>query len=140
MLSLLETPCAAPRALVYFGRYSVKCGTWRLSSTEPELNWKGRPVKSDKLELPTITLTDLLDQQGVSEIDFLSMDIEGAELMALAGFEIERFAPKLVCIEAGWNEEHRRGIADYFAAHGYEVIEEYRRHDPGNWYLTPERP
>lgn len=49
---------------------------------------------------PTITLTDLLEREGLERIDFLNMDIELAEPKALAGFDIERFRPSLVCIEA----------------------------------------
>jgi len=115
-------------------------GNWGLSSTEPVLNWRGRKWRGEKFEVPTTTLTDLLDERGVHEIDFVSMDIEGAELKALAGFDIERFAPRLVCIESVWGEDHREAIADYFAAHQYELIEEYHRHDRWNWYLTPKRP
>ena len=81
---------------------------------------------------------DLLDQQEVSEIDFMSMDIEGAELKALAGLDIERFVPELVCIEAGGDAQHRNGILAYFAEHGYERIERYKKVDPHNWYFAPK--
>jgi FkbM family methyltransferase len=114
-------------------------GNWGLSSTEPVLNRKGRKWRGEKVEIPTTTLTDLLDERGVHEIDFLSMDIEGAELKALAGFDIERFAPRLVCIESVWSEDNRDAIANYFATHQYELIEEYRRHDRWNWYMTPKQ-
>src|SRR5262245_42403174 len=52
------------------------------------------------IEVPTITLDDLLLQHGVEHIDFLSMDIEGAEPKALAGFDIDTYKPRLVCIES----------------------------------------
>ena len=47
---------------------------------------------------PTITLTDLLDAERVQKVDFLNMDIELSEPKALAGFDVERFRPELVCI------------------------------------------
>ena len=53
-----------------------------------------------ELSVSTITLNDLLDGQGVTSIDFLSMDIELSEPQALAGFDIDRFRPALVGIEA----------------------------------------
>jgi hypothetical protein len=62
------------------------------------------------------------------------MDIEGHEPKALAGFDIERFRPELVCIEAPANPEK---IAAYFAQHGYVRIEEYLEYDAVNWYFTP---
>jgi len=85
------------------------------------------------IEVQTITLTDLLDAHGVKSIDHLTMDIEGAEAAALAGFDIDRFQPKLVCIEGG------RRYLEYFADHGYEHIEEYFPYDTVNWYFRRVR-
>ena len=95
-----------------------------------------KDVKPKPIQVATITLNDLLDRNGVETLDFLSMDIEGAEPAALAGFDIERFRPALVCIEA-----HGAGgeeIAAYFQAHGYERIDEYLQHDRVNWYYKPK--
>jgi FkbM family methyltransferase len=94
---------------------------------------EGKPI-----EVPRITLNDLLDAAGVEKIDFLSMDIEQAEPAALAGFDIERFRPELVCIEA--TESVREPIAAYFDAHGYERIDAYLSYDPVNWYYRPRPP
>jgi hypothetical protein len=63
------------------------------------------------------------------------MDIEGSEPTALAGFDIERFRPELVVIEAA--PDNRAAIAAYFAAHGYERIDAYLEHDAFNWYFRP---
>lgn len=90
-----------------------------------------------RVEIPAITLNDLLDQNGVTEIDFLSMDIEGHEPAALAGFDIERFAPELVCIEAPGNPEP---ILNYFEEHGYQRIDRYLEFDRVNWYFQPAAP
>jgi FkbM family methyltransferase len=48
--------------------------------------------------VPAITLNDLLAREKVPRIDFLSMDIETGEPAALAGFDIGKYAPGLVCI------------------------------------------
>lgn len=50
-------------------------------------------------DVPTITLTDLLDSAGIQKIDLLSIDVELAEPAVLAGFAVNRFQPRLVCIE-----------------------------------------
>ena len=84
---------------------------------------------------PTITLNDLLHQAGISRFDFLSMDIELSEPKALAGFDVERFRPELVCIEA--HPEVRQAILDYFAKHRYVVLAAYLRADQKNLYFTP---
>jgi FkbM family methyltransferase len=106
----------------------------QVSSSDP--NFTKRYGESGKpREVPTTTLTALLDQAAISKIDFLSMDIELAEPKALAGFDIDRFKPELVCIEA--HPEVRQQILDYFAAHGYVVVGKYLRLDPHNLYFQP---
>ena len=89
----------------------------------------------DTEEVPTITLTDLLTEQGIGKIDFLSMDIELAEPKALAGFDIDRFHPELVGIEA--HPEVRQQLIDYFHAHGYVIVGKYLRADPQNLWFAP---
>lgn len=96
----------------------------------------GKPLKAEEIHVPTTTLTKLLDTNGVSKIDFLSMDIEGAEPMALAGFDIERFRPTLACIEA--KVKTRDAIRKYFAEHGYRQLDNYLKYDQTNWYFTPK--
>jgi FkbM family methyltransferase len=93
-------------------------------------------MSSRKGRVPTLTLDTLLEREGVEEIDLLSMDIELGEPAALAGFDIDRYRPKLICIETG-NTEVRKLIKPYFEKHGYERIEEYLEHDWVNWYYRP---
>lgn len=84
-------------------------------------------------EVPTTTLTSVLDAAGIEKIDYLSMDIELAEPKALAGFDIDRFKPALVCIEA--HPEVRQQILEYFARHGYILVGKYLRVDPHNLHF-----
>ena len=85
--------------------------------------------------VPTTTLNAVLEQASISRVDFLSMDIELSEPKALAGLDIERYRPDLVCIEG--HDEVRQQILDYFARHGYTVIGRYLRADPKNLYFQP---
>lgn len=84
---------------------------------------------------PTITLNDLLAAAKLESIDFLSMDIELSEPKALAGFDVQRFKPRLVCIEA--HAEVRQQILDYFAMNRYVVVGKYLRADDKNLYFKP---
>jgi FkbM family methyltransferase len=84
---------------------------------------------------PTITLNDLLAKENVTAIDFLSMEIELSEPKALAGFDIDRFRPALVCIEI--YQEVRRQIFDYFARHHYVLVGKYPRADDNNAWFAP---
>lgn len=105
------------------------------ATKNPELIESARHGQPREVQVPTITLNELLDREGISKVDFLSMDIEGSEPAALAGFDIERFRPELVCIEVVPSARDR--IVSFFAEHGYERLEAYREHDPVNWYFAP---
>jgi FkbM family methyltransferase len=107
-----------------------------ISALEPRKVFGGREVKSTGIQVPTITLTKLLDDNGIKTIDLLSMDIELAEPLALAGFDIDRFKPRLACIEVHGKVEQQ--IVGYFASHGYERIERYREYDGVNYYFAPK--
>lgn len=91
--------------------------------------------KGTEREVPTITLNDLLGRAGVSRIDFLTMDIELAEPKALAGFDIVRYRPRLVCVEA--HPDIRQQLLDYFAERNYRLLGRYLRADPHNLWFAP---
>ena len=90
-----------------------------------------------KRQVSTTTLDDLLAREGVAHVDFLSLDIEGAEPAALAGFTIGRYQPGLACIEIH-SPAHGRAISEYFTLRGYREITAYRAMDPINRYFAPE--
>lgn len=86
-------------------------------------------------DVPTITLNDLLAAEGISRIDLLSIDIELHEPKALAGLDLGRFKPALVCIEA--LTPVRQQILDYFARNGYVLVGKYVWVDLENLYFMP---
>lgn len=106
-----------------------------VSSIEPGRVLAGKEMEMKEIRVPSITLNDLLDQNGVEKIDFLSMDIEKSEPAALRGFDIDRFKPRLVCVEM--DESTRDQINAYFAEHDYRRLEEYDEHDTVNAYFAP---
>ena len=87
-----------------------------------------------EITVPTISLNDLLRAEKIERFDFLNMDIELWEPKALAGFDIKRFRPSLVCIES--HAQVMQQILDYFAANGYVVVAKYLRVDVYNLYFT----
>ena len=86
-------------------------------------------------EVPTITLNDLLESERVPRIDFLSLDIELHEPAALNGFDIDKYTPSLVCVEALLPV--RQKILNYFTKHGYAVVGKYVWADLENLYFAP---
>jgi FkbM family methyltransferase len=113
--------------------YYLKSNTLVTSSERSFTERSGKDV--EELTAPTITLDDLLAAEGIEQFDFLSMDIELHEPQALAGFDVQRFRPALVCIEG--HPEVRQQILDYFARRGYVLVGNYVRADAVNLYFTP---
>src|SRR5262245_16055929 len=103
--------------------------------TSSDKSFVERYGKATELRTPTITMDDLLTREQIARFDFLNMDIELAEPKALKGFDVERFRPALVCIEA--HPEVRQQILDYFAARHYVVVGKYLRVDAANLYFAP---
>ncbi len=106
---------------------------WRLSSGSPD--YAARTGSHQVEKVPTITLNTLLAKEGVERIDFLSMDVEQAEPLALAGFDIKRFHPKLVCVEVQAPVAAR--IEDYMRRNGWVELRRYRDCDEFNRYYAP---
>jgi FkbM family methyltransferase len=94
----------------------------------------GIAYAANTIRVETSTLDTILEQQGIGKIDFLSMDIEGAELAGLRGFDIKRFRPELCGVETA----RRDAVTAYFEANGYELIEKYLKVDKINLYYRPK--
>ena len=71
-----------------------------------------------EVRVPVRTLDSMLEEARASRVDFVSVDVEGAELAVLRGFDIRHWKPGVVLIEtnaARRDPEVRR----YFVANGY---------------------
>lgn len=104
-----------------------------LSSTNRRMasgKWFGGSMEPTEIKVPMTTLNDLLDHEGIAKIDLVSIDIEGHEAKALAGFDVERFQPELMVVE-GRNPK----VTKFLAARGYERIQRYIPFDNANRYF-----
>ncbi|MFM7676675.1 MAG: FkbM family methyltransferase [Synechococcus sp.] len=85
----------------------------------------------DVIEVITISLMDLLDQQGApAVIDYLSIDTEGSELAILEGIDWSRYQFRCITVEHNFTEQ-RQGIQALLEAQGYQCREEKR----DDWYV-----
>jgi FkbM family methyltransferase len=84
--------------------------------------------------VPTTTLDAVLDKLGIRDLDLVSMDIEEHEPQALAGFDLPRFHPALVCVEA--HPAVRDALWSYFRRHRYLREDRYLAWDQSNWYFV----
>lgn len=51
------------------------------------------------IEVPALTIQNILDRLNGKEIDFLNIDIEGLDQVVLSELDFKRFRPKVICIE-----------------------------------------
>ena len=77
-----------------------------------------------EFDVPARTLTSVLDEAAAGRVDFLSLDVEGYELQALNGLDIERFRPRHILVEARFREEVERRLSPY-----YDALDELTHHD-----------
>ncbi len=77
------------------------------------------------LSMPMTTLNALCDEHKITSIDFLKIDVEGAEGDVLAGLDLERLRPKAICLEAvapGTMEPNWAGWEPGLLAADYEFV------------------
>jgi len=79
-------------------------------------------------EVPTVRLDDYLEEHGIDQVDFIKMDIEGAELLALRGAErlLSRDAAPTILLEMGDVNSvgfgyRSRDLWDYLVSLGYRM-------------------
>ncbi|MFZ4710165.1 MAG: FkbM family methyltransferase, partial [Zwartia sp.] len=93
-----------------------------------------------RLSLPMLTLAKLCEQHQVQNIDFLKIDVEGAESDVLAGNDFNRYRPKVIVAEAvtpGKGEPAWDAYEPLLLANGYK----FRLFDTLNrFYVAQECP
>ena len=79
-------------------------------------------IKTSKIK--SFTLDAVLKKLKFNDkkIDLLDIDIEGADLKALKGFNLETFKPELICIESNDKEIKVSEIYKYLSNFSYELI------------------
>jgi FkbM family methyltransferase len=94
----------------------------------------------NSIEVKADTLTHILQAQNIQHIDFLSIDVEGAEMDVLLGLDFSIYQPQLILLE----DKHLYLKKHFFLKQqGYKLV---RRLNRNCWYipqttqLLPERP
>jgi FkbM family methyltransferase len=63
--------------------------------------------------------SDVLDECGVSSVDLMSLDVEGAELDVLSGLDMNRHTPRVLLVENTRGLTGRSEIRRYLRRRGY---------------------
>lgn len=101
--------------------------------------WKDvEPVRQAELvEFQTVSLTDILKRANAPTfINYMSLDIEGAELDALLGFDFSRYQVGAMTIEHNFEEPKRSQIRALLESKGYRFARAIEQDDS---YLLKDR-
>jgi FkbM family methyltransferase len=80
-------------------------------------------AQSFDLDVPTSTLSAVLDRAGVRHIDLLSLDVEGHETDVLKGLDFDRHAPRFILIEIIDEQSGKAPVYDLLEPR-YELVEQ----------------
>lgn len=116
--TVVHAAAGARNGSVAFTVADGKNGVATLSSMVPDRARIAREGGHERIvEVPLKKLDDIL--VGVTEpVDFVSIDVEGAELEVLQGFDLDRFRPRILIIEDNSGGADAR-VSAYVAARGY---------------------
>jgi FkbM family methyltransferase len=108
-------------ALIDVGLMSLVEGA--RNSEEEKQTWIQRGEQLQKITCkpciaPARTLTSILEEQNLSEIDLLLVDVEGYEFQVLSGLDFSRFRPKHIVIEDSGSTNIRNVLEKY----DYKII------------------
>lgn len=81
---------------------------------------KQHDQKCKIIKVPVKTLADLLDEYKINQVDYLSIDVEGAELSVLLGLGIEKLKSiYLVTIEFNYENDDKKKILELLLNNGF---------------------
>ena len=74
--------------------------------------------------IKAFTLDDILSRSIYknSRIDFLDIDVEGADLKVLGGLSFDRFKPELICIEIHEKKIEESKIYKFLVEKKYKLV------------------
>lgn len=79
-------------------------------------------IQNNLVEVPAITLNELLQKHDINHIDFISLDVEGYEISVLNGLDFIKYSPTYFLIETTSYENRKKAIIDYMHNQGYYIL------------------
>ena len=96
--------------------------------------WKAQAEQAPTVTFTTVTLADILKRGNAPQrIDYMSLDIEGAELEALRAFPFDRYRLGALDVEHNYEEPKRSQIEALMKNHGYARVHSWMQDD----FYTP---
>jgi FkbM family methyltransferase len=106
-----------------------RCHTVAVAATaiEGHVRMRGdRIVRHGGVQVPCASLTEILRSvRAPTTIDYLSLDIEGGELVALQGLDLDRYTVILMTVEHNLYADgpaHKDALYRFLAEHGFDRV------------------
>jgi FkbM family methyltransferase len=116
--------------LHYGGTMSVLAGVWggeEEAHARTGADVEGREAYT--IEVPARVLSAVLDDASITDIDLMTLDVEGFEACVLRGLDLGRHAPRFLLVEMLREEEERSIIEAILGAdYRYEAQLSHRDH------------
>jgi len=93
-------------------------------------------AKVEQLVVPVRTVDSILEEAGVGELQFATIDVEGVEEVVLSGFDLDKWRPRVLILENKFGKYSPRFRRLLFAR-GYHF---FQRTGCNEWYLHGSEP
>ena len=93
-----------------------------------QLNAVSRYTQIEKLQVPARTLSSILDESHISEVDFFSLDVEGYELQVLSGIDWSRHQIDFILVEL-LTDCARKDVSFFLEELGYTMLSQLTPRD-----------
>ena len=109
---------ASEELLIEYGPLS---SLQRTSQSDIYAKYRSKRNTTQNLKTVTVrTIAEILASENAPKfIDFLSIDIEGADLEVLKTFPFAEYQVRMICIEHNFNTKVQSGITDFLSSLGY---------------------
>ncbi|MFG6095992.1 FkbM family methyltransferase [Leptothoe sp. ISB3NOV94-8A] len=87
-------------------------------------------AETQKIIVKAMTLDEILESQGIRNIDFISIDVEGDELSVLHGFSLEKYKPRIIIVEDN-DVTVDYSVQNHLLKHNYR---RFKRTGCNEWY------
>jgi len=127
--SIVEHAAVGDKDIMEIDFFANSRGTFSTVDKSKGKEWEGNEYFSgfETQKVAMLTLNTIFKKHNIKDIDFISIDIEGHEVEALMGMDMDVYQPTVVMVESD-SKEHRSKIDSILLNKGYKFIASLR-HD-----------
>jgi len=132
--AVLEGPRGKAEFIIPEGEGVVEGGLEQLCALKGHVREKSlkedfatQYAKQRTIVVDTTSIMNLLNENQMHVIDYMSIDVEGYELDILKGIDYDKVKVRFLTVEHGNDEGYRKEIHDFLVSKGYE------RHRENKW-------